>query len=184
MDNKFLETTYYCNHQHPSIHSLSRELVKNTENELQFIKKAFHYIRDEIRFGGDIWKVRASETLQKKFGPCYGKNVLFMAILRNKGIPCHLAANPMCRTFAKPNAGSAHIFFSNPFIHCFTKVKCNDQWIHLDPTLDKDNYDVFFKPMGVNWNICWDSNGMAPLYNESIIGTSLVFDDIDTALKS
>ena len=90
----------------------------------------------------------------------------------------------MKRTFAKPSVGPAHIFFSNPFFHCFTKVNYNGQWIDLDPTLDKDNYETFFKPLGVNWGIDWNPNGMGPIYSESIVGESVSYDDIDKALNA
>ncbi|MFC1886803.1 transglutaminase family protein [Thermodesulfobacteriota bacterium] len=184
MDNKHVKPTYYCNHNHSIIQSLSAELAEDTDDTIDFIKKAFFYVRDTIRFGGDIWKVKASETLQMKFGPCFGKNTLFMAILRNQGIACTLSANPMKRTFAKPSVGTAHIFFSNPFFHCFTKVNYNGQWIDLDPTLDKDNYEIFFKPLGVNWDIDWNPNGIGPIYSESIVGESVSYDDIDKALNA
>ena len=113
MKSKHVKPTYYCNHNNSIIQSLSAELAEDTDDTIDFIKKAFFYVRDTIRFGGDIWKVKASETLQMKFGPCFGKNTLFMAILRNQGIACTLSANPMKRTFAKPSVGTAHIFFSN-----------------------------------------------------------------------
>ncbi len=184
MENKYVDPTYYCNYDHESIQALSTEIAQDTDDTLDFIKKSFLYVRDKIRFGGYIWKVKASETLQKKFGPCYGKNNLFIAILRNQGIPCRLFANPMKRTFTKPSVGAPHIFFSNPFFHCFTKVNYNGEWIDLDPTLDKDNYETFYKPMGVNWDIDWNPNGMVPLYSESIMGDSISLDNIDKALNT
>lgn len=184
MNEKHLQSTRYCDHSHPSIQTLSRALTQRTEDDLHFIKKAFFHVRDEIRFGADIWKVKASDTLKKCYGACYNKNLLFMAILRSQGIPCVLGANPMSRKFTKPNAGFAHLLISNPFYHCFTRVCFREKWIHLDPTLDKDNYETFFKPLEKSWDIDWNRKGMTPLYSESIIGEPIEIKDIDAELTS
>ncbi|MCP4021196.1 MAG: transglutaminase family protein [Desulfobacteraceae bacterium] len=131
-----------------------------------------------------MWKVKASDTLKKKYGVCYNKNLLFIAILRARGIACILCANPMARTFVKPATGAAHRTISNPFNHCFTKVMSGEKWIALDPTLDKKTYDTFFKPLGVGWGIDWNEKGMPPLYEESILGPCKEFHDIDKALNA
>lgn len=183
MDNIYLKETRYCNYSHPEIEKLASTLKEDAQNDLQFIEKAFYHVRDMIRFGADIWKVKASETLKKKYGPCYGKNILFIALLRNHGIECTLSANPMKRTFTRPSVGMVHRFFSNPFYHCFTKVRCNGKWMHIDPTLDVENYNTFFKPLNVNWDVNWNPNGMTPLYDESIMGESVDYHDIDEGVN-
>ncbi len=184
MENKDIQTTFYCDHDHPVICSLAEDLNRDTENESAFIKKVFYHIRDHIRFGGDLWQVKASDTLIKGYGACYNKNLLFMAILRNRGIGCKLAANPMCRAFTRPCTGAAHRFFSYPYYHCFTLVFKDGKWIHLDPTLDEQTYTTFFKSAGVAWGIEFNDNGMPPLYEESIMGQCKTYDTIDSALKS
>lgn len=184
MNNKHLQSTIYCDFPHPSIQALSGKLDRDSKGSLQFIKKAFFYVRDEIRFGADLWKVKASDTLKKRYGACYNKNLLFIAVLRSQEIPCIFAANPMRRTFTRPSAGLAHLLFSNPFFHCFTKVWYDKKWIHLDPTLAKDDYETFFKPLGMNWGIGWNPDGMTPLYSESIMGEPVEFHNIDAALTS
>ena len=184
MDNRHLKTTVYCDHEHHQIKYLAEELAQNNDDKLHFVKEAFFYVRDEVRFGADLWQVKASDTLKKKYGACYNKNLLLMAILRNQGIECALSSNPMSRTFCRPCIGQACKTFSNPFQHCFTRVWVNNRKIDIDPTLDKRTFEAFFKPAGVKWSVDWNDSGMPPLYEESISGAAEFYDDIDNALNS
>jgi transglutaminase-like putative cysteine protease len=179
-----LSPTFFCDHEHPRIESLSRTLEDQTETPEEYVKKVFFYVRDTIRFGIDLWQIKASGTLLKGYGACYNKNLLMIALLRNRSIPCRFRAYPMTNSFIRPSAGNAYKTLSNPFFHCFTDVLMDDKRISLDPTLDKRTYEAFFKPLELGWSINWDDNGMKPLYSESISGPPVTFTDIDTALKT
>ncbi len=179
----FLSPTYFCDHEHPEIESLARTLEHETETPAEYVKKVFFHVRDTILFGVDLWQVKASQTLSRGYGACYNKNLLMMALLRNRSIACRLKANPMKNSFTRPSAGEGYKVLSNPFYHCFTDVLLCENWISLDPTLDKRTYDTFFKPLNPGWSIDWKKNGMPPLYSESIIGPPETYDDIDKALK-
>lgn len=180
----FFESTFYCDHTHPGIKALAEKIEKRSETPLEYIRNVFFHVRDTIRFGADVWQVKASQTLSKGYGACYNKNLLMIALLRNQFIACRLMANPMKNSFTRPSIGNLFKTLSNPFYHCFSEVLLNNQWIHLDPTLDIDTYHTYFKPMNLGWSVDWDENGMRPLYSESIMGESVTYMDIDQALKN
>lgn len=140
------------------------------------------FVRESIVFGGDRWKVKASETLEKGYGACYNKNLLLIALLRYHGVPSKLCANPMQKDFNKAPMGFGYITVSTPFYHCFTKVLIEDKWIDIDPTFDRNTYNTFFAPLKVVWNIDWDSYNNMLLYKGSVVGPAEVYDDIDKSL--
>lgn len=178
-----LAETRYCDYSHPDIQALSRDISQNARDTHALIEKVFLFVRDTIAFGGDHWQVKASETLSKGYGACFNKNLLMISILRALKIPCKLMANPMKNSFTKPSVGSAYLFFSNPFYHCFTHVLIDGNWKSIDPTLDRINYEVFFKPAGVTWTIDWDGQTDMLLYSESVAGASREMNPIDDALN-
>jgi transglutaminase-like putative cysteine protease len=179
-----LMETYYCDYSHPLIQEKAADFMQYKSDKSTLIKKIFHFVRDEIVFGGDYWKVKASETLQKSYGACYNKNLLFIALLRASGIQAKLLANPMRKDFMKPAIGVAYLTISNPFMHCFTEVYLDNKWIAVDPTLDQQTFITFFSPLGVAWGIDWVGGSNMILYPDSIVGTSKLYPDIDEALRT
>jgi transglutaminase-like putative cysteine protease len=177
-----LAETAYCNHSHPAIQTLSNKFQREAEDGVDLIEKIFLFVRDGIVFGGDHWQVKASQTLAKGYGACFNKNLLMIAILRAAKVPSKLMANPLRRSFTKPSVGSAYIFFSDPFYHCFTRVLMEGRWVAIDPTLDRTTYATFFQPAGVTWSIDWDGKSDMLLYSESVAGPPREFIHIDEAL--
>ncbi|WP_333860531.1 transglutaminase-like domain-containing protein [Clostridium sp.] len=68
-----------------------KELFSDNLDEIQKIKIAFEYVRDEISHSWDIQSEivtrTASEVLKHKEGICYAKSMLLAALLRCQGIP-------------------------------------------------------------------------------------------------
>jgi transglutaminase-like putative cysteine protease len=178
-----LAETTYCNYSHPAIQTLSTKLQGEVEGRSDLIEKIFLFVRDQIVFGGDHWQVKASETLAKGYGACFNKNLLMIALLRAAKIPSKLMANPLRKSFTKPSVGSAYLFFSDPFYHCFTQALMEDRWVAIDPTLDPTTYATFFQPTGVTWSIDWDRSSDMLLYSESVDGPSCEFIHMDDALS-
>ncbi len=179
--NNNLCETFYCDYSHPSIKKQSGKF--RSKSGVELIEEIFLYVRDSIIFGGDHWQIKASDTYKKGYGSCFNKNVLFIALLRSKGFEARLMANPLKKTFTKPCIGASHIFFSNPFYHCYTNVLTDSGWISIDPTLDSKTYETFFKPNKVNWGIDWDCKNDMLLYTESLTGEPVEYNDIDEALN-
>ncbi len=182
--NSDLTETDYCDYSNDEIKKVAKNFLKYKQNRRELVTKMFLFVRDGIIFGGDRWKVKASETLNKGYGACYNKNLLLVALLRYHGIPSKLCANPMAKDFNKAAIGSGYITMSTPFYHCFTKVLIDENWVDIDPTLDKTTYDTFFAPLNIDWSVDWDGYSNMRLYNkEAIIGDSKIFLDIDSVLK-
>jgi len=178
-----LATTYYCNHTNHEIQNLAANLAEGSGDQLAFVQRAFQFVREKIVFGGDIWHVKASETLKKGYGACYNKNVLLISLLRARGIPAVLGANPMKHDFMRPAMGWAYVLVSKPFRHCFTTLTLNRRNFIIDPTLDSITYDTFFLPLNVDWNAGWDGKTDMLLYTESIAGPAEIFPRMDDAIN-
>ena len=177
-----LKETYFCDYNHPAIRSTANDLFRASKNPIELTKNMFMFVRDEIIFGGDHWQVKASETLKKGYGACWNKNLLLIALLRYCKIPSQLKANPMRNDFMKPAMGAAYSTVSSPFYHCFTEVYLDERWIAIDPTLDRNTYNMFFMPRNVDWKIDWNDTNDMMLYSESIVGPAESYTDIDQAL--
>jgi len=87
----YLEETEVIDFSHPTITNLSDGLFSRSSNEVDFIKNAYEFVRDQIAHSWDIQSKRitcsASEVLFYKEGICYAKSNLLSALLRSKGIP-------------------------------------------------------------------------------------------------
>lgn len=87
----YLEETEDIDFSHPTINNLSDGLFSRSSNEVDFIKNAYEFVRDQIAHSWDIQSNRitcsASEVLFYKEGICYAKSNLLSALLRSKGIP-------------------------------------------------------------------------------------------------
>ena len=70
---------------------LADELYQGTSDEVEYIKKAYEYVRDNISHSADIGEERltcsATEVLEARHGICFAKSHLLAALLRYKSIP-------------------------------------------------------------------------------------------------
>ena len=75
----------------PKICRLSQSLFEQSNSELDFIKRAYEFVRDEISHSADADKdevtCSASEVLAAGHGICFAKSHLLAAILRSRGVP-------------------------------------------------------------------------------------------------
>lgn len=66
-------------------------LFKRSDNELDFIKKSYEFVRDNIShsadINNDIITCAASEVLKAGHGICFAKSHLLAALLRCKSVP-------------------------------------------------------------------------------------------------
>lgn len=87
----------YLNHDsvidydNKAIMELADTLFKKADNEFDFIKKAYEFVRDNISHSSDINADKitctASEVLKAGHGICFAKSHLLAALLRYKAIP-------------------------------------------------------------------------------------------------
>lgn len=87
----YLLSDKYVDFDKKIIQDKVKELFNDDLNEIQRVKIAFEYVRDEISHSWDIQSEKvtrtASEVLKYKEGMCYAKSMLLTALLRCQGIP-------------------------------------------------------------------------------------------------
>ncbi|MBH0779635.1 transglutaminase-like domain-containing protein [Nocardia bovistercoris] len=79
---------------HPAVRSFGDELRFGSEGQVDFARRAFEWVRDEVAHSFDARDprvtLRASQVLEQRVGLCYAKSHLLAALLRGQGIPTAL----------------------------------------------------------------------------------------------
>ena len=118
-----------------------QELRNQSENEIDYIKRCYVFVRDEIPhswdIGASIVSKTASEVLINKTGICWAKSCLLAALLRANGIPSGISYQLLTR-FDDDSEG--HIIHALNTVH----VKDLDKWIRLDARGNKENVNACF----------------------------------------
>jgi transglutaminase-like putative cysteine protease len=175
--------TRYCDIEHPEIAKLASKISNQARSERDTALRCFLSLRDGVRFGIDLVRRRASETLSQGYGACYNKSLLLTALLRACGIEAELGTIPLHRTFIRPYVGLNYLLINSPFHHGLTRVRLGGTWMWVEPTLDRPTYEALFRPMDVRWGIDWDGETDADfLYQEHVLGPPRVCEDIDHAI--
>lgn len=180
---KSLQPTYYCDYDHPDIQELSSNLNEGGTDQTSIAIRIFNYVRDNVSFGFDFFQVKASETLKCRYGACWNKSLLLIALLRSNQINAELGSIPLNRSFIKPAIGNWYWLANTPYNHCVVRAYINNRWTILDAVLDKQTYEAFYAPLGVDWGIDWDGKEDVCLYTESISGSTVIYQDIDEILN-
>jgi transglutaminase-like putative cysteine protease len=137
----FLQETEEVDYSHLSIRELAAELASKAQDELDLVKRAFEFVRDEIAHSWDIRSRRvtrrASEVLHFKEGICYAKSNLLCAILRGQGIPAGYSYQRLTLGDT-PDTGYC--------IHALNAVylKSLGSWIRLDARGNKEGIQAEF----------------------------------------
>jgi transglutaminase-like putative cysteine protease len=88
---EYLEELVVVDYSHTLIQEKVNELFNNELSELEKVKVAFEFVRDNVSHSWDIQSKRvtckASEVLKYKEGICYAKSNLLAALLRSVDIP-------------------------------------------------------------------------------------------------
>lgn len=89
--DEYLKADDVIDYRNKSILQLADSLFQKSNNELEFIKTAYEFVRDNISHSADIkadmLTCAASEVLEAGHGICFAKSHLLAAILRCKSIP-------------------------------------------------------------------------------------------------
>ena len=87
----YLQVSDVVDYDNETIQQLANTLYQKSENELDFIKLAYEYVRDQISHSADINEdvvtCKASEVLAAGHGICFAKSNLLTALLRYQKIP-------------------------------------------------------------------------------------------------
>lgn len=89
--DEYLKHDDVIDYENEAITELADKLFKKTNNEFDFIKAAYEFVRDIISHSADINEdvitCTASEVLKAGHGICFAKSHLLAALLRCKSVP-------------------------------------------------------------------------------------------------
>lgn len=89
--DEYLKHDNVIDYDSKAVRKLADRLFSEANNELDFIKAAYEFVRDKISHSADINEdtitVSASEVLKVGHGICFAKSHLLAAILRCKSVP-------------------------------------------------------------------------------------------------
>ena len=133
------ESIDYCN---PLIKEKVNQLREESVNSIDYMKRAYLFVRDEITHTWDakrtIVSKKASDVLRNKTGICWTKSCLLAALLRANNIPAGISYQKLTR--ADEDASEGYI------IHALNTVYIEelDRWIRLDARGNKENVHAEF----------------------------------------
>src|SRR5690625_7651985 len=139
--NEYLTELNAVDYSNPVIQEKTSELFNSSQTDIEKVKIAFQFVRDEIHHSWDIQGTQvtcnASEVLSKGEGICYAKSNLFAALLRSQGIPTGFCYQRLM-LFDTPEKGYC--------IHALNAVflKTLNKWIRLDTCGNKEGIDAQF----------------------------------------
>jgi transglutaminase-like putative cysteine protease len=141
-----LEPTYFCDCENQKILDMAHKLTKECETDKEKALNIFYFVRDEIPFMID-YIVKASETLEKRYGFCVTKATLQIALLRAAGIPAkyHLAHAKKESLKGVIARGLYNGFPDIVTFHTWPECCLNDRWISCDALFDELLTKAIFK---------------------------------------
>ena len=139
--SKYLKCDMVINFDHPSVSELAEQLYGESENETDFIRRAYEYVRDRISHsadaGEDAVTCSASEVLAAGHGICFAKSHLLAAILRGKSVP-----TGFCYQKLILDDETAPVLIYHGLNGVF--VSEYEKWIRLDARGNKSGVDAQF----------------------------------------
>ena len=142
MNKDYLSETKTINYGDPVIQEKVSELKADTVTAIDYIVKAYEFVRDEIPHSWDIRSTvvsrKASDVLENRTGICWTKSCLLAALLRANGIPSGISYQLLTRADEDDSEGY--------IIHALNTVYLEEQkkWIRLDARGNKENVHAEF----------------------------------------
>ena len=137
----FLRASDVIDCDHPLVAERARELTAGSADPTEVARRAFEWVRDEIRHSFD-YKMNpvtcaASDVLRHRTGYCYAKSHLLAALLRAAGIPAGLCYQRLSRDDDGP-----------PYtLHGFNAVLLPGHgWYRIDARGNRPGVDAQFAP--------------------------------------
>lgn len=139
---QYLVSTECIDYKHPLVQEKVAELRKTANSSLDYIQRAYEFVRDEIPhsrdIGASIVSRKASDVLRNKTGICWTKSCLLAALLRANNIPSGISYQLLTRADEDDSEGY--------IIHALNTVYIEelDKWIRLDVRGNKENVHAQF----------------------------------------
>ncbi|MGN8644513.1 transglutaminase domain-containing protein [Gracilibacillus sp. HCP3S3_G5_1] len=138
---EYLQELDVVDYSHADIQRKKNELFNDEQNEMEKVKRAFEFVRDEISHSWDIQgsKVtcQASDVLIAKEGICYAKANLLAALLRVEGIPTGFCYQRLM-IFDTPEKGYSLHALNGVFLRSLNR------WIRVDARGNKPGVQAEF----------------------------------------
>lgn len=156
LDDYLLETAE-VDYTHPIITATINKLFNVAQTEMEKVKVAFVFVRDDIAHSWDIQSTRvtckASDVLTYQEGICYAKSNLLAALLRSQGIATGFCYQRLM-LFDTPEKGYS--------IHALNAIYLEtlQKWIRLDARETKQELTLNFQLMKKNWLLLFKRNLM------------------------
>ena len=141
---EYLTETPSIDYMNPHIQEKVIELKNQSNDNEEYIKRCYMFVRDEIPhswdIGANIVSKTASETLINKTGICWVKSCLFVALLRANGIPSGITYQLLTISEDDSEGHMVHalntVFIKNKWIKL--DARGNNENVHAEFSLDKD----------------------------------------------
>ncbi|MBR3139987.1 MAG: transglutaminase family protein [Methanobrevibacter sp.] len=118
-----------------------QELKNQSDDNLDYIKRSYIFVRDEIPHSWDIKTEvvsrTASDVLKNKTGICWTKSCLLAALLRANKIPSGISYQLLTRA---DDASEGYMIHALNTVH----IKDLNKWIRLDARGNKENINAYF----------------------------------------
>ena len=138
---EYLVETKTIDYRAPIIREKVLELRNGIGSTMEYIVKAYEFVRDDIPHSWDIQSTvvsrNASEVLKNKTGICWTKSCLLAALLRANGIPSGISYQLLTRA---DDDSEGYI------IHALNTVYIEElnKWIRIDARGNKENVHAEF----------------------------------------
>lgn len=139
---KYLCETEYIDYGNPLVKEKVNQLRDESINSIDYINRAYLYVRDEITHTWDAKEIivskKASDVLRNKTGICWTKSCLLAALLRANGIPAGISYQKLTRADEDDSEGY--------IIHALNTVYISElnRWIRLDARGNKEKVHAEF----------------------------------------
>ena len=138
---KYLIETPSIDYMDSHIQKKVQELKNQSDDNLDYIKRSYIFVRDEIPHSWDIKanvvSRTASDVLKNKTGICWTKACLLSALLRANYIPSGISYQLLTRA---DDASEGYMIHALNTVH----IKDLDEWIRLDARGNKENINAYF----------------------------------------
>ncbi|KAH3849774.1 uncharacterized protein LOC127874331 [Dreissena polymorpha] len=129
-DNEWLKQTKYINHKDPAITTLAQSITSGIADDRAKAVAIHDWVRDNIQFGWTkhFWADSATDVLAAGKGFCNTKSTLFVALLRNVGIPArqHFVTIHCDSLHGLVKTGSEYVD------HAYAEVYLDGKWLKTD----------------------------------------------------
>lgn len=152
MEN-YLSYSYYIDWKNPNIIQKAKDLLI-LDNEVDTVKRTYHFVRDEIKHSWDIQDrrvtARVSDVLQEKVGICWAKANLLAALLRANQIPAGICYQRLTLEDTPESGYCIHalnaVYLSSLKSRIRLDARGNKEGIQAEMSLDQEQLAFAVRP--------------------------------------